>query len=109
MFGENMQLPGTHVSDPALLAGLPVKMREALAAQARLQGKSGWLIGTDVSSTQALLDQAAERSLREAVYRRHHQRGVSSDAQQDNGTHLLNLALQRERRRACWALPTTRR
>ncbi|QXH35788.1 M3 family metallopeptidase [Pseudomonas muyukensis] len=98
MFGENMQLPGTHVSDPALLAGLPVKMREALAAQARLQGKSGWLIGTDVSSTQALLDQAAERSLREAVYRRHHQRGVSSDAQQDNGTHLLNLALQREKK-----------
>lgn len=98
MFGENMQLPGTQVSDPALLAGLPEGMRAALAAQARLQGKSGWLIGADVSSTHAVLDQAADRSLREAVYRRHHQRGVSSDAQQDNGTHLVNLALQREKK-----------
>ncbi|MFT0865544.1 M3 family metallopeptidase [Pseudomonas sp. CAM1A] len=97
-FGDNMWLEGTHVSEQALLAGLPARLRDEFAEQARHNGMSGWLIGSDVASTHALLDQAADRSLREMVYRRHHQRGVNSDAEQDNGTHLLNLARERAKK-----------
>jgi oligopeptidase A len=97
-FAENMQLEGTSVSEEALLVGLPARLRNELAEQARQNGKSGWLIGSDIASTEALLDQAGDRSLRESVYRRHHQRGVNADVQQDNGTHLLNLAIEREKK-----------
>ena len=97
-FADNLELDPTPVTDPSLLAGLPARVMDELAAQARHAQAPGWLIGTDQTTTQAILDQAAHRGLRETVYRRHHQRGLGSAGRLDNGELLLALADTRDQR-----------
>ncbi|MFS0825099.1 M3 family metallopeptidase [Pseudomonas phoenicis] len=97
-FAANLQLAGTCVTEADRLQGLPARVLEELAGKARQAGVEGWLIGTDKATTQAILEQAADRDLREAVYRRHHQRGLGADGQTDNGQLLLEMADLRDRR-----------
>ncbi|WP_459207355.1 M3 family metallopeptidase [Pseudomonas sp. MLB6B] len=97
-FDANLQLSGTPVTEAEHLQGLPARVLDELAEKARQAGAEGWLIGTDKATTQGVLERAADRDLREAVYRRHHQRGVGADGQTDNGQLLLQMADLRDRR-----------
>jgi len=91
-FLGNIGRPGLLIENEAQLQGLPQRLREELAAQAKAAGERGWLIACETAVTEAVLNQAQHRPLRERVYRAFHLRGVSSDAQADNGTHLQRLA-----------------
>ncbi|MDR2305611.1 MAG: M3 family metallopeptidase [Paucimonas sp.] len=97
-FGQNMHLDGNLITDETLLRGLPPRVRDELANQARQEGQTGWLVGTSKAATRVILEQAADRSLREATYRRHHQRGVGGGGRQDNGELLLALAQARDQK-----------
>lgn len=91
-FLGNINRPGLLIENEAELQGLSPRLREELAAQAQAAGEQGWLIACETAVTEAVLNQAQHRPLREKVYRAFHLRGVSSDAKRDNGTLLQQLA-----------------
>lgn len=58
-----------HVTDPAVLAGLPDAATEMFAAAARSAGhETGWLVTLHAPSVNAVLTFAQDRGLRERVY-----------------------------------------
>lgn len=57
-----------HVTDEAVLRGIPDAMKEMFAEAARAQSKQGWLVTLQVPSVVAVLDFAEDRGLRERVY-----------------------------------------
>lgn len=91
-FRSNIDRPGLNITDEAELSGIPQRVRDELAASAQQAGKQGWLIACDTVTTREVLKHAANRQLRERVYRAFHARGVSHDRQQDNRTYLQQLA-----------------
>lgn len=56
------------IDDQAMLAGVAPAVLEALALNARDQGRDGWLLTLDFNLVLAVLTQAHDRSLRERVY-----------------------------------------
>jgi len=95
-FRSNINRPGFNITDETELSGIPKGIRDELAARAQEAGEPGWLIACDSVTTEEVLKHAANRQLRERVYRAYHARGVSHDLQQDNRSHLQQLAQLRE-------------
>lgn len=95
-FRSNINRPGLGITDETELSGIPQRIRDELAARAQEAGEPGWLIACDSVATDEVLKHSANRQLRERVYRAYHTRGVSHDPQQDNGSHLQQLAQLRE-------------
>jgi len=95
-FRSNINRPGLSIVDEAELIGLPLRIRDELAARAQAAGEPGWLIACDSVTTDEVLQHAANRQLREHVYRAFHARGVSDDPLQDNRAHLQQLAQLRD-------------
>jgi len=93
---RNIEQPGVSITDATELSGIPQRVREELAARAREAGEPGWLVPCESVATEAVLMHAANRSLRERVFRAYHSRGVSPDPQRDNRTLLQQLAGLRE-------------
>ena len=91
-FRSNIDRPGLNITDEAELSGIPQRVRDELAASAQQAGKQGWLIACDTVTTREVLKHAANRQLRERVYRAFHARGVSHDRQQDNRMYLQQQA-----------------
>ncbi|MFP3404274.1 M3 family metallopeptidase [Pseudomonas sp. SIMBA_065] len=97
-FAQNMARPGTLILDAGQLQGLAPRLLGELQAQALQVGQAGWLIPADQYVTNTVLEHAANRSLREQIYRHQHSRGVSAEVQHDNGQLLLQLAQAREQK-----------
>ncbi|WP_144170024.1 M3 family metallopeptidase [Pseudomonas sp. Kh13] len=95
-FRSNINRPGLEIIDESELSGIPQRIRDELAARARDAGRPGWLVVCESVATEAVLKHAANRQLRERVYRAYHARGVSADPQLDNRSHLQRLAQLRE-------------
>ncbi len=57
------------VDDPARLAGLPERARHAARASAESRGEHGWRFGLDAPGYLAVLTYAADRALRETLWR----------------------------------------
>ncbi|WP_060507810.1 M3 family metallopeptidase [Pseudomonas sp. NBRC 111124] len=91
-FLGNLTRPGLLIDNEAELLGLRQKLRDQLAARARQEGKQGWLIDCESAVTESVLRHSKHRPLREKVCRAYHLRGVSADAQMDNGNLLQQLA-----------------
>lgn len=95
-FRSNINRPGLSISDESELSGVPLRIREELAARAQEAGEPGWLIACESVATDAVLKHAGNRQLRERVYRAYNTRGVGLGLQQDNRSHLEQLARLRE-------------
>ena len=91
-FRSNINRPGLSVTDESELSGIPQRIRDELAARAQKAGEPGWLIACEGVTTDAVLKHADNRQLRERVYRAYHTRGVGLGLQQDNRSHLEQLA-----------------
>jgi peptidyl-dipeptidase Dcp len=88
----------TFVTDKAELAGLEPAFVASLAAAAEAQGKPGqWAIKNTRSSAQPVLQNAANRSLREKVWRAFVNRGDNGDANDTNATIAGILKLRQQR------------
>ena len=96
VFRRNVNRPGLIIVDDSELAGIPQRVRDELAARARDEGQQGWLVACESVATEAVLEHAENRQLRERVYRAYHTRGVGPDPQSDNGSHLQRLAQLRD-------------
>ena len=92
----NIEQPGLSITDASELSGIPQRIRDELAARAREAGEPGWLVPCESVATEAVLMHAANRGLRERVFRAYHARGVSPDPQRDNRSLLQQLARLRE-------------
>lgn len=95
-FRSNINRPGLSIADESELSSIPQRIRDTLAARAQEAGEPGWLIACDSVTTDEVLKHAANRQLRERVYRAFHTRGVSQDPQLDNRSYLQHLARLRE-------------
>ena len=88
----------TFVTDKAELDGLEPAFVASLAAAAEAQGKPGqWAIKNTRSSAQPVLQNATNRSLREAVWRAFVNRGDNGDANDTNATIAEILKLRQAR------------
>lgn len=58
-----------HVTDEALLAGIPEDARAAAQAAAERAGKTGWVFGLQIPSYLPVMQYADDRGLRERMYR----------------------------------------
>ena len=88
----------TFVTDRADLAGLDDAFVASLAAAAEANGKPGqWAIKNTRSSAQPVLQNAANRALREKVWRAFVRRGDNGDANDTKATIAEILKLRQER------------
>ncbi|SDC75603.1 oligopeptidase A [Pseudomonas guariconensis] len=95
---ETSERSSIQIEDEARLQGVPQRLRDLMARQAKDAGLEGWQILCNERNAKAILEFADDRRLREAVYTAYHSRGVHSDEQQDNGNRLQQLALLREQK-----------
>ncbi|MGY4524827.1 M3 family metallopeptidase [Pseudomonas sp. TE21394] len=95
-FRSNINRPGLSITDESELSGVPQRIRDELATRAQEAGEPGWLIACESVTTDAVLKHADNRQLRERVYRAYNTRGVGPGQQQDNRSHLEQLARLRE-------------
>ncbi|WP_070091346.1 MULTISPECIES: M3 family metallopeptidase [Pseudomonas] len=95
---ETRERSSIHIEDQTRLEGIPQRLRDQMARQARDAGLEGWQILCNERHANIILEFAEDRSLREAVYKAYHSRGAHADEQQDNGTRLQQLALLREQK-----------
>ena len=58
-----------HISEPSRVTGIPAPVLELAAEHARTAGKSGWLFKLDQPTYVDVVTHAADRELRQAVYR----------------------------------------
>lgn len=56
-----------HVEDETLLEGIPASLKHALAAKARAQGLTGWLVTLDAETFRRFIANAENRALRQEV------------------------------------------
>ncbi|MFA7946446.1 M3 family metallopeptidase [Pseudomonas brenneri] len=56
-----------HIQDETLLEGVPASLKYSMAAKARAQGLTGWLVTLEGETVRRLLAQAANRGLRQEV------------------------------------------
>ena len=89
-----------HVTDEAMLAGLPDVARAGAADKAAEKGLDGWLLTLDFPCYYAVLCHARNRELREEMYRAHSTRASDQgpDAGRFDNSELMNeiLALRHE-------------
>jgi peptidyl-dipeptidase Dcp len=85
------------VADEAELAGLPEGLIAALKAAATANEKTGWAIVNTRSAVQPVLENAANRQLREKVWRAFVMRGENGNANDTNQTIAEILKLRQER------------
>lgn len=95
---ETSEQSSIHIDDETRLEGVPQRLRDLMARQAREAGLDGWQILCNEQHANAILEFADDRTLRKAVYEAYHTRGVHPDELKDNGTHLQQLALLREQK-----------
>lgn len=88
------------ITDPADLASLPDSLREAYAAAATERGHAGeWAVVNTRSSVDPFLSFAANRSLREQIWRAFKNRGDNGDANDTNAiiADISRLRVERAR------------
>ena len=88
-----------HITDSDNLQGLPEAALTRAAADAKQDGKDGWLLSLDYPTYDAVLKHAGSRDLREAMYRGWSTRGseLCADAKWDNSDLIDKiLALRHE-------------
>lgn len=95
---ETSERSSIRIEDEARLEGVPQRLRDLMARQAKDAGLEGWKILCNERNADTILEFADDRNLREAVYTAYHSRGVHPDEQQDNGNRLRQLALLREQK-----------
>ncbi|HEX2395563.1 MAG TPA: M3 family metallopeptidase, partial [Bacteroidales bacterium] len=101
-FGENL-LAETNknfklvIEDSADLAGLPENVRSSAAEAAKNAGVSGWVFKLDKPSMIPFLQYAANRDLREKLYRGYLMRGNNGNANDNNEivSKLVNLRIKK--------------
>ena len=87
-----------HITDRSRLVGLAESTVDALAQSAAERGSGGYLITLQLPTQQALLAQAADRSLREELLTASTARGTGHDEDSDTRGVLLELARLRAER-----------
>ncbi|NIF19174.1 M3 family metallopeptidase [Pantoea sp. Cy-639] len=95
---ETVLQSGIDVDDESRLQGVPQRLRDLMAEEARKAGVQGWRILCNEQHVNAILEFADNRDLRQAVFKAFHSRGTHADMQRDNGHHLQQLALLREQK-----------
>lgn len=86
------------IDSEADLAGLPDSFKASLAAEAADRGQPGkWAVKNTRSSMQPFLMYAANRALREKVYKAYISRGDNGDANDTNAVIATILKLRQER------------
>jgi peptidyl-dipeptidase Dcp len=94
------------ITDPADLTGLPDNLREAYAAAAAERGHTGqWAVVNTRSSVDPFLSFAANRSLREQVWRAFKNRGDNGDANDTNAV-IADISRLRVERARILGFPT---
>ena len=87
------------------LAGLPQSLKDGAAEAAKSKGKQGWMIRNTRSSTDPFLTYAANRPLREKVWKMFVSRGDNGDAR-DNNANITQILQLRAERAKLFGLPT---
>ncbi|WP_455888004.1 M3 family metallopeptidase [Pseudomonas rustica] len=105
-FLSNINRPGLSITDETELSGISQRVRDEWAAAAHEAGEQGWIIACDTVATGEVLKHAANRQLRERVYRAFHTRGTSNDPQLDNRSVLQNLAQLRQEKALLLGFPS---
>lgn len=85
------------VTDQAELAGLPDSFVASLKSAAQERKVDGWVLVNTRSVMQPVLENAANRALREKVYRSYVMRGDNNDANDTNATIAQILKLRQQR------------
>lgn len=86
------------VNREADLAGLPDSFKASLAEEAKARGQAGkWAVKNTRSSMQPFLMYAANRALRERIYRAYINRGDNGDANDTNAVIAQILKLRQDR------------
>ncbi len=88
-----------HITDEAVIAGIPESGRAVLRAYAEEKGLAGWLVTLQQPSVQAVLSHANDRELRARVYRAFGTRASenSDDGKFDNSQRIEKImALRHE-------------
>lgn len=96
--GMSVEQSSIHITDAIRLEGVPEQLRAEMARKAEEAELPGWLIICDKTPCDAILEHAADRSLREQVYRAYSTRGWHSEAKYDNGPVLEQLAQARHQK-----------
>ncbi|MDD2135465.1 M3 family metallopeptidase [Pseudomonas kurunegalensis] len=105
-FRSNINRSGLSITDETELSGLSQQVRDKWAAAAQEAGEQGWIIACDTVATDEVLKHAANRQLRERVYRAFHTRGTSNDPQLDNRSSLQKLAQLRQEKALLLGFPS---
>jgi oligopeptidase A len=92
-----------HVTDVALLAGLPESALSMLRAQAQAKGLDGWLLTLQAPVVQAVLTYADDNGLRERVWRANALRCTSGDT--DNAPLVARMVALRKEQAALLGYP----
>lgn len=82
-----------HITDEAMLAGLPASEKGVLAAYAKAKEMDGWLVTLHQPSVNAILTYADDRSLRQRVYHAYNTR--ASDVGPNAGAHDNSERIER--------------
>jgi len=93
--GKSLEQSSIHISDEQRLEGVPAQIRVEMASKAKDASLPGWLIVCEQAPCDAILEHAADRALREQVYRAYNTRGWDSSGKRDNGPVLEQLAQAR--------------
>ena len=86
-----------HITDEALLTGLPEYAKTAAAEEAKKKKKSGWIFTLDYPSYAPLIKYAENRKLRKELYQAFNSKAFKGD-ELDNNKIVLEIARLRNRR-----------
>jgi len=86
-----------HITDEALLTGLPEYAKTAAAEEAKKKKKSGWIFTLDYPSYAPLIKYAENRELRKELYQAFNSKAFKGD-ELDNNKIVLEIARLRNRR-----------
>ena len=70
-----------HITDEALLDGLPDTAREAAVQEAREQGKEGWIFTLDSPSYSPFMTYSTQRELRRQMYMAYNTKGIHDNSE----------------------------
>ncbi|MBQ8864053.1 MAG: M3 family metallopeptidase [Rikenellaceae bacterium] len=95
-FGQNV-LAATNAfsinipaEDSAKVAELPSYVRDAMAAEAKAKGQTGWTVNLQYASMSPFMTYSTDRALKEQLYRAYNGRCVGGDA--DNTANVKRIA-----------------